>query len=57
MAKLLSRGGFKDKNTKDKSSVSEKVTRQIAKILVNMDKWIFVYSKIQTYKDLESLWA
>ena len=56
--KLLSRGGFKDKNTneKDKSFVSEKVTRQIAKILVNMDKWIFVYSKIQTYKDLESLW-
>ena len=54
--KLLSRSGFKDKNTKDKSSVSEKVTRQIAKILVNIDKWIFVYSKIQTYKDLESLW-
>ena len=55
--KLLSRGSSnKDNDTKDKKSVSEKVTRQITKILVNMDKWIFVYSKIQTYKDLESLW-
>ena len=53
--KLLSRSS-KDSNSADQSDVSEKVKRQIEKILVNMDKWIFVYSKIKTYKDLESLW-
>lgn len=53
--KLLSRNS-KDTNAKDKPPVSEKVFRQIAKILVNIDKWIFVYNKIKTYKDLESLW-
>ena len=52
---LLSRRA-KNCSTQDKQKISEKVIRQIQKILVNMDKLIFVYDNIQTYKDLESLW-
>lgn len=49
-----------DKSNKDSKStddyLSDKVVKQVLKILVNLDKHIFVYSNIKSYRDLESVW-
>ena len=55
LKKSLSRRA-KNCNTQDKQETPEKVKRQIQKILINMDKLIFVYNNIETYEDFKYLW-